>query len=464
MKHFWRKPGKTLIYLLSLFLAVGLLGTRVYALDNGETQPTDGNDTPVETDPQENEDSVQEETKALSAVSITPLLQTDAPKDLTDYLNVADHKEDLVVDMYEVASFFDNSFSVKKDSATGKAVFDLTGYDLNKGFLLEITEGEGGTETDNFAAMIKKWDKLAQTLAGQVKTGDAGKPKQRDVPLGEIRQSLEPGLYLILAHGKGLEGPAQFEEIDVEQTDPTDPKKILTTIMETDSFTYNFRPVLIVAPTKSADKPADANQKESKEEPPHIATSDAGKWVYDVNVYLKPSQKPLEGNLKIIKTIPAIDDRLDDGKVTPVTVVFTIKGWKTKTNDAGEQVKDEAHPVYMNVASITLPNKDNFVILEHIPVGTWIEVTEEYTGSGYAKDKNNPGPNPEHVIIKASTDDDPKKDENIVSVTFSNEYHDELKKGYGVMNTYTKADSTETPWTLERTDNQKPASGGNVVQ
>lgn len=428
MKHFWRKPGKTLIYILSLFLTVGLLGTRVYALDNGETQPTDGNDTPVETDPQETEEETTEgETNALSAVSITSLLQTDAPKDLTDYLNVADHKGDLVVDMYEVASFFDNKFNVKKDSETGEAVFDLKGYDLNKDFLLEITEGEGGTETDNFAAMIKKWDKLAQALAGQVKTRDAGDPNQGNVPLGESRQSLEPGLYLILAHGKGLEGPAQFEEIDVEQTDPTDPKKILTTIMETDSFTYNFRPVLIVAPSKSAD----ANQKTSATPAPHIATSDAGKWVYDVNVYLKPSQKPLYGNLKIVKTVTTQENRI---KITPMTAVFKITG-----KDADNKT------IYSNVASITVPSEE-FVILEHIPVGTVITVEEVYTGAGYKKES---GPSPATVTIAKPTSPtaNPATDKNTVTVSFVDTYHDELKKGYGIMNIFTKTDG-EQAWNV----------------
>ena len=437
MNYFWRKPGKTLISLIALFMTVGLLGTRVYALDNGDTQPTDGNDTPVETDPQGNEDGGQEETEAISAASITPLLQTDAPEDLTDYLESEGHEGDLVADMYEVASFYKNKFTDKK-------YFDLdgAGIDLNKDFLLKITEGEGGEETDNFAEMIKKWDELAQTLAGQVKDGTyEGNPTQKAVPLGEKRHSLEPGLYLILARGKDLEGTDQFEEVEVEPEDPeAEPETLLTTIMLTDLYTYHFRPVLIVVPSKSAD----ANQKTSDEEPPHMATSDEDKWVYDVNVYLKPQQEPRVGNLRIFKKVETFENR--GTKLTPMTAVFKITGWKEHTESEDGKMSPVGEPFYHNVASITVPTAES-VLIEGIPAGTYIEVEEIYNGAGYKFLEKNPT----SVIIKAEPKPEPEPTEEggepeAVSFTFKNTYDEELKKGYGVQNSFNNEEG-EWKWT-----------------
>ena len=439
MNYFWRKPGKTLISLIALFMTVGLLGTRVYALDNGETQPNGNDDTPVETDPQGNEDGEQGETGAISSVTITPLLQEDAPEDLSDYLDIAEHKGDLVVDIYKVASFYNNKFTVEKNA------FDLSEYDLNNDFLLKITEDEGGAETDNFAAMIKKWDELAQDLTGQVKTGynsDPAKPIMYN-KRGELEETagesgdLGPGLYLILAHGKDLERKDQFEDVKVKPADPSGKEEtVVTTIMNTDLFTYNFRPVLIVAPSKSAD----ANQRRSDKEPPHIATSDEGKWIKDVNVYLKPSQKERLGNLRIYKTVDPLEQR--GTQITPMTAVFRITGWKydAKTGEKGDEI-------YHNVASITVPSNDS-VLLEGIPAGTYVEVEEIYNGSGYKFLEQNPM----SVIIKAEPKPEPEPTEGgeepqEVSFKFKNAYDDELKKGYGVMNNFTK--TGENSWHVE---------------
>ena len=438
MKYFWRKPAKTLIYLLTLFMMVGFFSVPVHATGE-ETQGTEGENTATETVPENTEgekegakDGEQGQTGTGSLASITPYLQENTYDDLAEYIEK--HEDSLVVDMYEVASFDEIKFTVSKDGS-GKEVFDLTGYDLNKDFLLKIKE-EGGQETDNFSEMIAKWDKLAQNLAGQVKTSCESETGTAITPtaskkLTEKAEHLEPGLYLILAHGKDLTGKNQFETVEVEPSgSSTTPTTILTTVMNTEMHTYNFRPVLIVVPSKSAD----ANQKKSTDPEMHIATSDAGKWVYNVNVYLKPSEKPLYGNLKIIKEVQVLEDRINDGKVTPMTAVFKITGY----DKAGKKV-------YKNVASIIVPQEKQYVILEHIPVGTRIEVEESYSGSGYKK-VSGPTCEDDPIIIKKPTspDADPAIDSQTVTVTFVDTYDDELKKGYGIMNNFTK--TGENTW------------------
>lgn len=423
MIHFWRKPGKTLICILTLFMTVALLGIRVYALDDG-TQGTgnENNPAPGQTEP-------------VSDASITPLLQDGVYEDLKQYLEVEENKGNLVVDLYEVASFSNYKFTDTKK-------FDLTGHDLNKDFVLHITEGEGGTTTDDASDLIAKWDALAQVLAGQVRDKDIT-PNVSTI-LKQKSDGLEPGLYLILARDKDLTGKDQFEEIDVETGEATS-EKLLTTVMNTEANKYNFRPVLVVVPSKSQD----ANQKDPSAPEMHIATSDEGKWIYDVNVYLKPTQAPLYGSLVINKKIVTLNNRpIDEKWITPVTVVFRINGWKDE--------RKTGEPFYSNYASITIPNGTP-VTVEHIPVGTYVEVEEEYTGAGYTRVLDGEGPILTAVI--------PAPDEGTpqVTFTFKDTYNDELKKGYGIMNTFTKTDADNWSWKNDVGQNSSgtnPAEGG----
>ena len=161
-------------------------------------------------------------------------------------------------------------------------------------------------------------------------------------------------------------------------------------------------------------------------------TTDKVPWEFDLNVYLKPEENPLYGNLKLIKQVQLLEDRLNDQQVTPMTAVFKVTGYN-----------DDDEIVYQNVASVTVPSEKQYVILKHIPVGTRIVVEEIYSGSGY---KYVSGPDPEEVIIVKALDDDPEKDTNIVSVTFVDTYDNELKKGYGVQNSFDKVNG-EWQWT-----------------
>ena len=407
MNHFWRKPGKTLIYLLSLFMTIGLLCIPVYAEPGNNPVPAEGGE--------------EEQTEAISAASITAFLQTDAPEDLTDYLSIAEHKDDLVVDMYEVASFNENSFKTKEGKFTIPS-----GYDLNSEFTVTPTR-------DNSAELIAKWDELAQKLTGQVKNGTIN-PDVSQAKIGDKITSLEPGLYLILAYGKDLTGSDRFEEVQTQPTDPDEtPETLITTVMNTYLYTYNFRPVLIVVPSKSAD----ANQI-TKDEDKSIATSDEGKWIYDVNVYLKPSQKERLGNLRIIKRVETLEQR--GTEITPMTAVFRITGWAEHTTDEEGNMSPKGDPFYHNVASITVPLNES-VLIQGIPVGTYIEVEEIYTGSGYKFLEQNPA----SVIIETIPSDE-GGEPSAVTFTFKNTYDDELKKGYGVQNSFNKEDG-EWKWT-----------------
>ena len=202
---------------------------------------------------------------------------------------------------------------------------------------------------------------------------------------------------------------------------------MVVTTFNTEANKYYFRPILISIP-----------YKETETEP---ATTDAGEWIYDVEVFLKPSFESRYGKLTINKQVQVLEDRLNDKKITPMTAVFRITGWsdKTKTNK-----------VYSNVASITVPDGKP-VTLDRLPVGAYVEVEEIYTGAGYKLVDSSPA-----SVIIPSPDD---KEAAEVSFTFTNTYNDELKKGYGVMNSFTKAEDSWT-WKNDLNGGSSAAEGG----
>lgn len=425
MKPFWRKPAKTLITVLALFVTTGLLGSPVYALENeDENKPADnsqpaentGNETLNETQ-EEDIDSIEPGDTGIQPGHITALLQTGegAPAELLAYLE--NHSSELKIDAYRVAIAKPDK---PYDSYVYPAVspFNVPGIDLSTYDELKKMDS------------AKKWEDFSQKLTAIVKEK---KPAAYQLTYNRKSEDLDHGLYLILAHGDMSDYFVSEEVSDSTPEDPTHKTTKLFTVFDTDTHRYMFTPILIAVPNTEGDNLTPT-------------TTDKTPWILDLNVYLKPEEKPLYGNLKINKILDPLDDRMDNGKVTPMTAVFTITGWKTDAEG-----KKTGNPAYHNVASITVPNATS-VIVEHIPVGTWIEVTETYTGSGY---ENVSGPvyggdADDHVIIENPSDKDPEKDASISVVSFTDTYSNELKKGYGVMNSFTYEETTASDGTKQK--------------
>lgn len=398
MIHFRNKPARTLIPLLALFMTAGLLGSPVYAEGTEvENNPSGAQPAPTETDTVE----------ALPANGhITPKLPLEPPADLEK------NKGDLTVDVYMISEAVKdpNNRIYTYPAADGYAV---AGYDLSR---------YKGTEADTVYLNTmnrEKWEAFTQEIAKIVRdstTAEATYSGDVDAVIPTSGTGLKPGLYLVLAHGKDVEKSEYFEEMDVEDASETEPAKILTTTFTTPGNKYYFRPVVVAVPSTNTD----TSQEMS---------TDSGDWVFDLDVYLKPEVKSQFGKLTINKEVTILEDRLNDKKITPMTAAFRITGWKDDT---------KAEKIYSNVASITVPD-GNPVTIDRLPVGAYVEVEEIYTGAGYKLVDRTP----ESVIIPSPEDEEAAE----VSFTFTNTYRDELKKGYGVMNSFTKiADSGDKTW------------------
>lgn len=141
-------------------------------------------------------------------------------------------------------------------------------------------------------------------------------------------------------------------------------------------------------------------------------------YQYDLIASLKAEQSPRYGNLEIKKTLTSYNTSLKD-----VTFVFQI-----------EAVDLNGDTVYSNVVSTTHSAAGTkSIVVEGIPAGATVTVTEVYSGASYEA----VGASQMSTVITA---------EDIVSVEFSNAYDDELVSGYGVTNHFEYDENTGWKW------------------
>lgn len=145
-------------------------------------------------------------------------------------------------------------------------------------------------------------------------------------------------------------------------------------------------------------------------------------WYYDVICNLKPEQNPRYGAIKICKTLKSYNTALGD-----VSFVFQIEG-----------VDAEGNTVYSNVVSTTHDEAGTKeVLVEHIPAGTTVTVTEVYSGASYRLETE-----PEKTVVIAADD--------FVTVEFTNTYDEELVPGYGVTNHFEYSEDEGWQWSQLR--------------
>lgn len=147
-------------------------------------------------------------------------------------------------------------------------------------------------------------------------------------------------------------------------------------------------------------------------------------WQYDVTATLKMERSARYGGLQIIKTLSSYNTAFGD-----VTCVFTVEGTDASGNT-----------VYSDVVSVThsaAGTKE--VLIEGIPAGTTVTVTEVYSGAAYELQTE-----AEQTAVIAA--------DEIVSVSFENAYDEKLLSGYGVTNHFDYDEDEGWLWS-QLTDN-----------
>lgn len=173
---------------------------------------------------------------------------------------------------------------------------------------------------------------------------------------------------------------------------------------ETEDYIYTFNPYFICLPDNlysRTEKPED------------------NYYQYDAVAGLKPEQSPRFGKLKVSKTLDAYNESLQD-----VTFVFEITA-----------VDEDGTVVYSNVVSTTHNSAGTKeVVVDNIPAGTTVTVTEVYSGASYQTKSAASAT----AVVTA---------EEIATVKFTNTYTDELVSGYGVTNHFEYDEAEGWQWT-----------------
>lgn len=148
-------------------------------------------------------------------------------------------------------------------------------------------------------------------------------------------------------------------------------------------------------------------------------------WVYDTEVGLKMEREQQYGSLSIHKTLENYNTSLGQ-----TTFVFQIDG----------QDKNGV-PVYSNVVSTTYSGSgDKEIVVENIPAGIEVRVTEVYSGASYVVQGD------AEQTVKVMSDAAVDAGAGEASVSFTNRYSGGNRGGYGVTNQFDKDDDNNWQW------------------
>ena len=183
----------------------------------------------------------------------------------------------------------------------------------------------------------------------------------------------------------------------------------------TDYYQYDFLPYLVSLPDNR-----------------FYQTND-DEWLYDIQVSLKPLKTDRVGDLVIEKTLDVFNATLGEA-----SFVFQVEAEKTDV-DMGTPSK-----VYSNVVSLSFDSVGTKqVVIEDIPAGAVVTVTEVYSGASYKLISSSIEATAEEGKLVIIADGE----EGVTKINFLNEYNEEdrpLNGGNGLVNEFTY--STESGW------------------
>ena len=257
-------------------------------------------------------------------------------------------------------------------------------------------------------------------------------------------EPLEPGLYLILAHGSDIAEYATTDTSAAPAAGSTGNTAATAggtvTIARSKHYLFKFSPELISIPARSMDSKQPSN------------TADREGWYYDAAAVLKPSQSPRLGNLKIEKDLLdyAQREKTTDGETRlikdPATVVFDVSVYSSE--EEYDPSKPGENRIYHNNVSVVFDAYGKkSVLIENLPAYSYAVVKEVYAGQAY-------------------TIDDTVRTETIlanetVTIPFEDEYDDTHGGGGSVTNKFTyKAGQSKWGWE-QMTDSSQ---NGTVIQ
>ena len=195
------------------------------------------------------------------------------------------------------------------------------------------------------------------------------------------------------------------------------------------TYEYSFTPYLISLPNNYYEEGKD--------------TSD--EWVYELTgsnaLGLKPEKADRYGDLEINKTLGTYN-----ATVGGATFVFQVEAKKTDVDT------EETKVVYSNVVSLTFDGPGTKrVLIEDLPAGAVVTVTEIYSGAGYTLTSEG---TQSVTIVAKGENSEVTADAEPVEVSFSNTYDEGMNGGSGVVNSFSYVDGQWTWQQKKVSDNE----------
>ena len=192
---------------------------------------------------------------------------------------------------------------------------------------------------------------------------------------------------------------------------------IVVEAAESSGSRYSFTPVVVSLPWS---------------ERQYLGGGASDEWEYSREVTLKPAREPRYGKVRIVKTLTSHNASQGD-----VTSVFEVV--------ARESEAEDAEIVYSNVVSLTFSGTGTReAVLEHIPAGSVVTVTEVYSGANCQVTVSDGGP-------KEVAADSLEGGTGPTTFRFENEYDGDAKSGYGIENRFRyDTERKAYEWTTDR--------------
>lgn len=360
---------------------------------------------------------------------------------------------DIVLDLYKVAD------AVKRPG------YDIYSYGFDPNGLYKGLSVSADPTAEEWRNLAQSAGKIALTPAADGGSTPQDSPEKAGVDIKEKIEELDPGLYLIIARNKGVTDINKYK-IAIQGSDN------IATIANSDEYTYIFSPELISVPMRGEDGTLDVSSNSPLgEDGPMTGMSEAhhtydpDRWVYDVNVYLKPVRVERYGSLVISKKLRVYEseeevlNETDEPAGQNEKVTFVFKAEWTQKDENGSDVPGS------KVESITFDSatdREKKILIDRVPIGTNITVTEIYSGASYREEGNTYTRNAmvegADIYKGVAVLDETGRVTTIISerenpveeldpsVSFTNTYDGRQKKGYGINNEFEYDENGNWKW------------------
>ena len=248
-----------------------------------------------------------------------------------------------------------------------------------------VSESGTFTATDNFSNMD-----VSSVAPG---SGSAATWNQRAEEAFKMLSADDTADYTGSIDLDGGSYTVTFSSEDADNPLKTGLYLIVPEAADSNYCTYTFAPSLVSLPDNDF----------------YATGSDA--WIYDVEVSLKPEKTPRYGSLEIIKDL--VNQNTTFGDET--TFIFRI--------DIDPIIGEDSQK--MVALNFNAAGTDRTVV-DSIPAGALVTVTEVYSGAGYQLAAGS-SPTQQAPVIEA---------DDVVSVSFQNESSGSATGGYGVINSF----------------------------